>query len=34
VEGDEKMVRIVKTIEIEGQQAMALFDTGAVLTYV
>lgn len=28
------MARIIKTIEIEGQQALALFDTGAVLTYV
>jgi hypothetical protein len=28
------MARIIKTIEIEGQQAVVLFDTGAVLTYV
>ena len=28
------MARIIKTIEIEGQQAMALFDTGALYTYV
>jgi len=28
------MTRTIKTIEIEGQQAVALFDTGAVLTYV
>jgi len=28
------MARIVKTIEIEGQSAVALFDTGAVYTYV
>lgn len=28
------MVRIVKTIEIEGQPAVALLDTGAVHTYV
>ena len=28
------MARIIKTIEIEGQPAVALFDTGAVHTYV
>ncbi len=28
------MDRIIKTIEIEGQAAVALFDTGAVYTYV
>jgi len=28
------MARILKTIEIEGQPALALFDTGAVYTYV
>ena len=28
------MARIIKTIEIEGQPAVALFDTGATLTYV
>lgn len=28
------MARIIRTIEIEGQQALALFDTGAILTYV
>lgn len=28
------MARIIKSIEIEGQPAMALFDTGAVLTHV
>ena len=28
------MARIIKTIEIEGQPAVALFDTGAVYTYV
>jgi len=28
------MGRIVKTIEIEGQPVVALFDTGAVYTYV
>jgi hypothetical protein len=28
------MARIIKTIEIEGQPAAALFDTGAVFTYV
>lgn len=28
------MARIIKTIEIEGQQAVALFDTGAIYTYV
>ncbi len=28
------MSRIIKTIEIEGQQGVALFDTGATLTYV
>lgn len=27
------MARIIKTIEIEGQQATALFDTGALYTY-
>jgi len=27
-------MRIIKTIEIEGQPAVALFDTGAVYTYV
>jgi hypothetical protein len=29
-----RMARIIKTIEIEGQQAVALFDTGAIYTYV
>lgn len=28
------MTRIIKTIEIEDQPAVALFDTGAVYTYV
>jgi len=28
------MARIIKTIEIEGQPAVALFDTGAVYTYI
>ena len=28
------MARIIKTIEIEGKQATALFDTGALYTYV
>jgi hypothetical protein len=28
------MARIIKSIEIEGQPAVALFDTGAVYTYV
>lgn len=28
------MARIIKTIEIEGQPAVALFDTGAIYTYV
>jgi len=28
------VARIIKTIEIEGQPAVALFDTGAVFTYV
>jgi len=28
------MARIIKTIEIEGQPAVALFDTGAMYTYV
>jgi len=28
------MTRIIKIIEIEGQQAVALFDTGAIYTYV
>lgn len=28
------MARIIKTIEIEGQPAVALFDTGASYTYV
>ena len=28
------MARIIKTIEIEEQQAVALFDTGAIYTYV
>ncbi len=28
------MARIIKTIEIEGLQAVALFDTGAIYTYV
>jgi len=28
------MGRIIKEIEIEGQRAVALFDTGAVYTYV
>ena len=28
------MSRIIKTIEIEGQPAAALFDTGAINTYV
>jgi len=27
------MARIIKTIEIEGQKAVALFDTGAVYSY-
>jgi len=28
------MARIIKTIEIEGQRAVALFDIGAIYTYV
>jgi len=28
------MARIVKTIEIEGRPAVALFDTGALYSYV
>ena len=28
------MARIVKTIEIEGQKVVALFDTGALYTYI
>lgn len=28
------MARILKTTEIEGQEAVALFDTGAIYTYV
>ena len=28
------MARIIKTIEIEEQPAVALFDTGAIYTYV
>jgi len=28
------MARIIKTIEIEGRKATALFDTGALYTYV
>jgi predicted aspartyl protease len=28
------MGRIIKTIEIEGQPAVALFDTGATFTYI
>jgi hypothetical protein len=28
------MARIIKTIEIEGQSATALFDTGATFTYI
>ena len=28
------MARIIKTIEIEGQEAVALFDTGALYSYV
>ncbi|MEW6095859.1 MAG: hypothetical protein AB1567_04950 [bacterium] len=28
------MARIVKEIEIEGKEAIALFDTGAMYTYV
>lgn len=28
------MARIIKAMEIEGQPAMALFDTGAVYTYI
>lgn len=28
------MSRVIKTIEVEGRSAMALFDTGAVNTYV
>ncbi|MBI2916395.1 MAG: hypothetical protein HYY01_00220 [Chloroflexi bacterium] len=28
------MGRVIKTIEIEGQPAVALFDTGATFTYV
>jgi len=28
------MARIIKSIEIEGQPAVALFDTGAIYTYV
>ena len=30
----DAMARIIKTIELEGQPANALFDTGAVHTYV
>jgi predicted aspartyl protease len=29
-----KMARIIKTIEIEGQQALALFDTGVTYSYI
>jgi hypothetical protein len=32
--GVKIMSRIIKAIEIEGQPAVALFDTGAVYTYV
>jgi len=28
------MARIIRTIEIEGQPAVALFDTGALYTYI
>jgi predicted aspartyl protease len=31
---EENLARIIKKIEIEGQTAVALFDTGAVFTYV
>jgi len=34
IEKGEIMARIIKTIEIEGQPAVALFDTGAIYTYV
>ena len=33
-ERDVCMGRIIKEIEIEGQSAVALFDTGAIYTYV
>jgi len=33
-EEKQNMARIIKTIEIEGQPAVALFDTGALYTYV
>lgn len=32
--GGKRMARIIKTIEIEGQPAVALFDTEAVYTYI
>ncbi len=32
--GGQIMARIIKTIEIEGQPAVALFDTGAIYSYV
>ena len=32
--GGKKVGRIIKTIEIEGQQAVTLFDSGALYTYV
>jgi predicted aspartyl protease len=34
VKGGKILGRIIKKIEIEGQTAVALFDTGAVFTYV
>jgi hypothetical protein len=33
-DGGQTVARIIKNIEIEGQPAVALFDTGAVYTYV
>jgi hypothetical protein len=33
-DGGKIVARIIKDIEIEGQPAIALFDTGAVYTYV
>jgi len=32
--GGKTLARIIKTIEIEGQTVTALFDTGALFTYV
>jgi hypothetical protein len=32
--GGKPMARIIKTMEVQGQPAVALFDTGAISTYV